>query len=68
MHYLNDKGPCKTTGSIEGDDVKSLLDKYYTYNYTNLKVYEFQYDFTVNGLELDDTEELANEILNHLLT
>lgn len=41
MHYLNDKGPCKTTGSIEGDDVKSLLDKYYTYNYTDLKVYEF---------------------------
>jgi len=65
-HYLNDKGPCQTSGSIEGHDLKGLLDKYYTYNYTNLRVYEFKYDFATSDYLTDDTQLLAWEVIQHM--
>ena len=67
MHYLNDKGPCQTAGSIEGDDITALLKKYYTYNFTGLNVYEFQYDFAFSDEDRDYTDMLAAEILDHML-
>jgi hypothetical protein len=58
---MNDKGPCGTTGSLEGDSVQELLDKYYAYNYTDLKVTEFTVDLSLIGST--SNSNIAFEIL-----
>lgn len=71
-HVINDKGPCGTSASLEGDSYDEVLRKYYSYNYTDLHVAEFNFNIErnvdLNDDNVEDTrEDLAIELANHIL-
>jgi len=68
---LNVKGPCGTSGTMNGEDYKEVYDKYWAYNYTDFNVIEFDVDFSMtkdsdgsNG----SSQDIAYLIIETLMT